>query len=123
MAETDRIEESPVDELGALDPAAADSLYWKRFHHAVMERAGAELARRRDAVSLTLSGALTGWARLVVPAAAAAAAVAALLLVQEPAADATRVVVDDILDVPSTLTEPEAEFSAMFSALAAAENF
>jgi hypothetical protein len=123
MAETNRVEEIPVTELAVFDPAETDGLYWKRFHRTVMERAGAELARRREAVSLTLSGALTGWARLVVPAAAAAAALAALFLVQEPRIDRTQVVVDDILEVPSAIAESEAEFSATFSALAAAENF
>ncbi|MDT8369225.1 MAG: hypothetical protein RQ745_08445, partial [Longimicrobiales bacterium] len=65
-----------VAELEMLDPGRADAFYWVRFHRGVMERASSELARRRAMITPTLADALSGWARLVLPAAAAAAAVA-----------------------------------------------
>jgi hypothetical protein len=113
-----------VIELEAIDPATRDGLYWSRFHREVMQRAGAELARRRDLVTVTISDALSGWARMVVPVAAVAAAMAGVLLVQSGEPGSSEVVVDDILDVPSRLAEnPEIELAPTFSALAVAENF
>lgn len=113
-----------VIELEALDPAARDGLYWSRFHRTVIQRAGAELARRRDLVQVTIADALSGWARMVVPMAAVAAAMAGVLLVQSGGPEPAQVVVDDILDVPSSLADnPEIELAPTFGALAVAENF
>lgn len=112
-----------VTELDAIDPAAHDGLYWARFHREVMRRAGAELARRREVVQVTISDALSGWARMVVPVAAVAAALAGVALVQSSEPASSRVVVD-ILDVPSSLSEElEADFTPALSAAAIAESF
>lgn len=112
-----------VMELDAIDPAVHDGLYWARFHREVMRLAGAELARRRDAVQATISEALSGWARTVVPIAAVAAALAGVALVQNPDPASSQVVVD-ILDLPSSLDEePEADFTPTLSAAAIAESF
>ncbi len=118
--------EDRVEELHMVDPGVDDGLYWARFHRQVMARAVDELARRREMVRLTISEALSGWARLVVPAAAIAAAAAGVLIVQQPSAGADQVIVEDILDVPSTVeTEAEAitDFSPTLNATAIAENF
>ena len=117
--------EDRVQELQVVDPGAQDGLYWARFHRDVMNRAIAELARRRDMMQLTMSEALTGWARLVVPAAAVAAAVAAVFLVQQPGIGTDQVIVEDILDVPSSIEDGEAEpdFTPTLSATAVAESF
>lgn len=118
--------EDRVTELDLVDPGAEDGLYWPRFHREVMARAMDELARRRDMVQLTISGALSGWARLVVPAAAAAAAVAGVLIVQQPGPGSDQVVVEDILDVPSSIEEEaegEVDFAPTLSATAIGENF
>jgi hypothetical protein len=113
-----------VIELDAIDPATRDGLYWSRFHRDVMQRAGAELARRRELMEVTISDALSGWARMVVPVAAVAAAMAGVLLVQSGDSGSSQVVIDDILDVPSSLVEdPEIEIAPTFGALAVAENF
>jgi len=113
-----------VTELEAIDPGAEDGLYWARFHRNVMQRASAELARRRELVQVTLADALSGWARMVVPAAAAAAALAGALLVQAPEPASQQALVEDALDMPSTLVEgPEPEVAPTFGALAVAENF
>lgn len=115
-----------VRELQVVDPGAQDGLYWARFHREVMTRAMAELARRREMVRLTMSEALSGWARLVLPAAAVAAAVAAIVLVQQPGAGVEQVIVEDILDVPSSIeddAEAEPDFAPTLSATAVAESF
>jgi|GEM_PF-1266774 len=115
--------DAPVTELEAIDPGAEDGLFWARFHRGVMERATAELARRRDLVGVTIADALSGWARMVVPMAAAAAAVAAVALFQSPEASSPERLVD-VLDVPSTLDEDlEGELMPSLSATAIAESF
>lgn len=123
--EKDRMEIGErVRELEVLDPGAGDGFYWARFHRTVMERATHELARRREMLSPTLTDALSGWARLVLPAAAAAAAVAGSFLLNPGESQTARVVVDDVLDLPSVLAEdPDSEVTIAFSALAVVENF
>ncbi len=127
MAELDRSGQNGIAEcvveLEAIDPAARDGLYWTRFHREVMKRAGAELARRRQQVEVTIADALSGWARMVVPVAAVAAALAGVMLVQNTPAPPSQVVVD-VLDVPSAVDEePEPDFIPTLSATAVAENF
>jgi len=113
-----------VEELRGMDPGETDGLYWVRFHRDVMSRAVAELARRREIVQLTMSQALSGWARLVVPAAAVAAAAAGVLLVEQTGREAGQVIVEDILDVPSSIEEEaEPDFAPTLNATAVAENF
>jgi len=114
-----------VTELEVVDPAKTDGLYWARFQREVMQRALSELARRREQVRLTVSEALSGWARLVLPSAVAAAAVAGFLIVQTPESGDEVMIVEDILDVPSELEEEstEVDFTPTLSATAVAENF
>jgi len=118
--------EARVEELDALDPGAGDGLYWARFHRSVMTRAMEELARRREMVQLTVADALSGWARLVVPAAAVAATIAGALIVQEPGPGVEQLIVEDILDVPSSVeddAETVTDFTPTLNATAVAENF
>ncbi len=49
--------------LSALDPASADPAYWPRFRAHVIDRAGAELARRRRLAELTVADVLSSWSR------------------------------------------------------------
>ena len=71
--------------LVQLDPERDRPGYWARFHRSVVQRAALELARRRRATALTVSGMVTSWARTVVPSALMAAAVAGLILLRAPA--------------------------------------
>ena len=69
--------------FGPLDPGRDDPGYWTGFRNTVMERARLELARRREAMRLTVPTVLFGWARGLVPAALAAAAIAGFMVVSE----------------------------------------
>ena len=78
--------------LRGLDPATDDPNYWLRFQGWVVSAAGAELARRRLLVQLTMGDVMSSWARALVPGALLAAAVAGLLAVGPPTAPAVSVV-------------------------------
>lgn len=82
----ERIERDPELEtaLEALDPGRDDGLYWARFRRAVLLRAGAELARRRERFEPTVGDVVVSWGRAVVPLAVVAAGLAAVLLWEAP---------------------------------------
>lgn len=63
-----------------LDPEVGDPGYWHRFQVRVLERAAAELARRRLARQPTVTDLVASWWRMLVPAAMATAALAAMVL-------------------------------------------
>ena len=112
-----------LTEIEAIDPGAGDGLYWARFHRAVMQRASAELARRRDVVAVTISDALSGWARAVLPVAAVAAALAGVTLMEAPEPTVPDRLVD-VLEVPAAPEDDlEGELTPSISAAAIAENF
>ncbi|NNM31727.1 MAG: hypothetical protein HKO53_01590 [Gemmatimonadetes bacterium] len=69
-----------------LDPGWDDPGYWTAFRASVMDRARLELARRREAIRLTVPTVLFGWSRGLVPAALAAAAIAGFMVVSEQGA-------------------------------------
>ena len=74
---------SEMDErlpLGRLDPGSRDPGFWVRFHAQVMDRARAELARRRLAVEPTVADMVCAWRRTLIPLTLLAAALAAILL-------------------------------------------
>lgn len=73
------------DALRALDPESRDAGYWSGFRRGVMDRAMGELARRREAVRLTIPGVLSGWSRSLIPVSIAAAAVAGFMVLAERA--------------------------------------
>ena len=65
-------------DLGPLDPERKDPGYWDRFHARVMSGAAPLLKRRRT----TMSGVMSAWSRLIMPAAAMAAAAAGFVFFQ-----------------------------------------
>ena len=85
--------------LSVLDPESHDPNYWLRFRWWVLSGAAAELARRRQAVRLTVGDVLESWARALLPTAALVAAVASMLVLrsEEPASDFQPLVVDEFL--------------------------
>ncbi len=85
--------------LSVLDPESRDPNYWLRFRWWVMSGAAGELARRRQAVSLTVGDVLESWARALLPTAALVAAVASMLLLraEEPSNDFQPLVVEELL--------------------------
>jgi len=85
--------------LSTLDPASRDPNYWLRFRWWVMSGAAAELARRRQAVQLTVADVLESWARALLPTAALVAAVAGMLLLrsEQPTPEMPGIVVEELL--------------------------
>ena len=85
--------------LSMLDPESGDPNYWLRFRWWVLSGAAAELARRRQAVQLTVGDVLESWARALLPTAALVAAVASMLVLrsEEPTSDFQPLVVDEFL--------------------------
>jgi hypothetical protein len=71
--------------LGTLDPARTDPRFWDEFQRNAMRSAGAELARRRRLVEMTVSDVVFSWSRALVPAALVAAMVAFLVMRPEVA--------------------------------------
>ena len=66
--------------LRSLDPGSADPGFWVRFHARVMDRARAELARRRLAAEPTVAEVVFAWRRTLIPLTLLAAALAGILL-------------------------------------------
>ena len=75
-------------DFGVLDPELRHPGYWSRFRGSVMQRAAAELHRRRLLRDVGVADLLQSWARMLVPAAAAAAAIGGVLLFRNPPASA-----------------------------------
>jgi hypothetical protein len=84
--------------LEALDPGSRDPGFWLRFHNRVMDRARAELSRRRMAAELSVVDVVFAWRRALVPMALLAAAMAGILLMShEPEEPVQLVALEDVL--------------------------
>ena len=84
--------------LDALDPGSRDPGFWLRFHNRVMDRARAELSRRRMAAELSVADVVFAWRRALVPMALLAAAMAGILLMShEPQEPVHLVALEDVL--------------------------
>lgn len=84
--------------LEALDPGSRDPGFWLRFHNRVMDRARAELSRRRMAAELSVVDVVFAWRRALVPMALLAAAMAGILLMShKPEEPVQLVALEDVL--------------------------